>query len=62
MGYAFDGAAKTVTLTTGTAVLDLIDMHSRWKDWVRGGQCIGAAGIRGCWWRYSVNPAVPVFA
>lgn len=37
MGYAFDGAAKTVTLTTGTAVLDLIDMHSRWKDWVRAG-------------------------
>jgi hypothetical protein len=37
MGYAFDGTAKTVTLTSGTTVLDLIDMHSRWKDWVRAG-------------------------
>lgn len=37
MGYAFDGTVKTVTLTSGTTVLDLIDLHSRWKDWVRAG-------------------------
>jgi hypothetical protein len=34
MGYIFDGTAKTVTLTSGTTTLDLIDLHSRWKDWL----------------------------
>lgn len=35
MGYAFDGANKIVSLTSGTTTLDLIDLWSRWKDWLR---------------------------
>lgn len=34
MAYTFDGVAKTITLSAGTVTLDLVDVHSRWKDWV----------------------------
>lgn len=37
MSYTFDGAAKRITLPTGMTSLDLVDLHSRWKDWVRLG-------------------------
>lgn len=37
MGYAFDGAAKRVTLTPGTTQIVLADLWSRWKDWVLAG-------------------------
>jgi hypothetical protein len=33
MGYSFDGAEKVITLTSGTVVLDVKDLYSRWKDW-----------------------------
>ena len=37
MAYAFSGTAKTITLSAGTVALDLVDLHSRWKDWVLAG-------------------------
>lgn len=37
MSYSFDGASKLITLPIGMTSLDLIDLHSRWKDWVRSG-------------------------
>lgn len=33
----FDGATKRVTLAPGTVTLDLIALHSFWKDWVLAG-------------------------
>ena len=36
MSYTFDGNAKTITLVS-VSTLDLIDLHSRWKDWVATG-------------------------
>lgn len=37
MAYTFSGTAKTITLSSGTVTLDLVDLHSRWKDWVAAG-------------------------
>ena len=37
MAYTFNGVAKTITLSAGTVTLDLVDLHSRWKDWVLTG-------------------------
>lgn len=37
MAYTFNGVAKTITLSAGTVSLNLIDLHSRWKDWVLAG-------------------------
>lgn len=34
MGYSFDGSEKIISLTSGTVVLDVKDLYSRWKDWV----------------------------
>jgi hypothetical protein len=36
MAYTFDGSTKRITLI-GITTLDLIDLHSRWKDWVLAG-------------------------
>lgn len=33
MAYTFNGVAKTITLSSGTLTVDLVDLHSRWKDW-----------------------------
>ncbi len=33
--YAFEGDTKTITLPAGMLTLDLIDLYSRWKDWLR---------------------------
>ena len=35
MGFSFDGSNKLISLTSGTTVLDVRDMYSRWKEWVR---------------------------
>ncbi|MBS3953635.1 MAG: hypothetical protein KGZ88_11865 [Methylomicrobium sp.] len=35
MAYIFDGPNKRIQLTAGTTSVNLIDLHSRWKDWVR---------------------------
>ena len=37
MGVLFDGATKVITLTTGTTELNVVDLYSRWKDWVTQG-------------------------
>jgi hypothetical protein len=35
--YTFNGTTKRVTLAPGAVSLDLVDLHSRWKDWVLAG-------------------------
>ena len=37
MAYTFNGATKRVTLPMGMVTLDLVDLHSRWKDWILDG-------------------------
>lgn len=37
MAYTFDGTTKRITLSSGTVALDLIDLYSRWKEWVLAG-------------------------
>jgi hypothetical protein len=34
MAIAFNGAAKLITLSSGTTSLDVIDLYSEWKRWV----------------------------
>lgn len=34
MAYTFNGVTKRITLSSGTVVLDLLDLHSRWKEWL----------------------------
>jgi hypothetical protein len=41
VAYTFNGVTKRITLSSGTVVLDLIDLHSRWKDWL----LLGNAGF-----------------
>jgi hypothetical protein len=33
MGYSINGITKTITLTTGTTVVSVRDLWSRWVDW-----------------------------
>jgi hypothetical protein len=33
MGYSINGETKTITLTTGTIIVSVRDMWSRWVDW-----------------------------
>ena len=35
MAITFDGAERLITLTAGTVTLDVKDLYSRWKDWVK---------------------------
>jgi hypothetical protein len=37
MAITFDGTTKVITLTSGTTSLDVVDLYSRWKDWVNLG-------------------------
>jgi hypothetical protein len=37
MAITFDGPTKIITLTSGTTSLDVVDLYSRWKDWVASG-------------------------
>ncbi len=41
MIYTFNGTTKRITLPSGAVTLDLIDLHSRWKEWV----LLGNAGF-----------------
>lgn len=34
MAYTFDGPNKLIILTSGTTSFSVIDMYSRWKDWL----------------------------
>jgi len=49
MAYTFDGQNKLIILPSGMVTLDLIDLHSRWKDWVLAGNasCLPAFGTVG---------------
>lgn len=35
MAYTFDGANKLIIMNTGTVDVSVIDLYSRWKDWVQ---------------------------
>lgn len=37
MSYSFNGTTKRVTLPSGMVILDLIDLYSRFKEWVLAG-------------------------
>ncbi len=37
MAISFDGVTKIITLSAGTTELDVVDLYSRWKNWVQGG-------------------------
>lgn len=37
MTVTFDGPLKIITCETGTTVLEVPDLYSRWKDWVLAG-------------------------
>lgn len=37
MAYAFDGTTKRITLPSGMVTLNLVDLHSRWKEWILAG-------------------------
>jgi hypothetical protein len=37
VAYTFNGATKRITLSSGTTSVDLIDLYSRWKDWMASG-------------------------
>jgi hypothetical protein len=37
MAITFDGTAKTMTLSAGTTQLNVLDLYSRWKDWIAAG-------------------------
>lgn len=58
MAYTFSGAAKTITLSSGTVVLDLVDLHSRWKDWVFAGNAGFAQAFRAVG---GDIPAIPLY-
>ena len=45
MSYAFDGASKIISLTSGMTTLDLIDLWSRWKDWLLSGEAKWALAL-----------------
>lgn len=34
MSITFDGSNKLITLSLGTTTLDVLDLYSRWKDWL----------------------------
>ena len=46
MAYTFDGVTKRISLSAGTVSLDLVDLHSRWKDWVLAGHAGYAQAFR----------------
>jgi hypothetical protein len=37
VAYTFDGSTKRITLPTGMVTLNLVDLHSRWKEWILAG-------------------------
>lgn len=58
MSYTFDGPNKRIILGAGTTVLDLVDLHSRWKDWV----LLGNAGYAQAFRAVGGDiPAIPLY-
>ena len=58
MAYTFNGVAKTITLSSGTVTIDLVDLHSRWKDWVFSGNAQYATAFRAVG---GDIPAIPLY-
>lgn len=58
MAYTFNGSTKRITLSAGTVTLDLIDLHSRWKDWVALGNAQHAQAFRAVG---GDIPAIPLY-
>lgn len=58
MAYTFNGVAKTITLSAGTVSLDLVDLHSRWKDWLASGNAGFAPAFRAVG---GDIPAIPLY-
>ena len=58
MAYTFNGTTRRITLPAGMVTLDLLDLYSRWKDWV-------LAGNASAWLAFhSVGgdiPAIPMY-
>jgi hypothetical protein len=57
VSYTFNGATKRITLA-GVTTLNLIDLHSRWKEWVLSGnaECLIAFNAVG-----GDIPAIPLY-
>lgn len=58
MAYTFNGVTKRITLSSGTVVLDLLDLHSRWKEWL----LLGNAGYEQAFRAVGGDiPAIPLY-
>jgi hypothetical protein len=58
MAYTFNGVTKRITLSSGTVTLDLLDLHSRWKDWMLLGNSGYAQAFRAVG---GDIPAIPLY-
>ena len=58
MVYTFNGSTKRITLPVGMVSLNLLDLFSRWKDWVRAGnaECLIAFEAIG-----GEKPQIPLY-
>lgn len=58
MAYTFNGVTKRITLSSGTVTLDLLDLHSRWKEWL----LLGNAGYEQAFRAVGGDiPAIPLY-
>lgn len=58
MAYTFNGVTKRITLSAGTVTLDLLDLHSRWKEWL----LLGNAGYEQAFRAVGGDiPAIPLY-
>lgn len=58
MAYTFNGVTKRITLSSGTVALDLLDLHSRWKEWL----LLGNAGYEQAFRAVGGDiPAIPLY-
>ena len=58
MNYTFNGTAKTITIPSGGVTLDLVDLHSRWKEWVLAGNAPSLVAFRAIG---GDIPAIPLY-
>jgi len=58
VAYTFNGVTKRITLSAGTVTLDLLDLHSRWKEWL----LLGNAGYEQAFRAVGGDiPAIPLY-
>lgn len=58
MAYTFNGVTKRITLPSGMVTLDLLDLHSRWKEWL----LLGNAGYEQAFRAVGGDiPAIPLY-